>query len=371
MTKQTRLLLTGLLTLSQAHFLLAQSTAPAVGAARAKEIGIAAHPNQVRGDEITPASRTTVDKGLEWLASKQAADGSFGSNSGGYGAQSAITALSGLAFMSAGNLPGRGKYGDNVQKAVNYICKSAQESGLLSAEAAHGVMYSHGFATLFLGEVYGMTGDEEVKEKLQRAVKLIEKTQNKEGGWRYMPVPMDADISVTICEIMALRAARDAGIKVEKDVIDKAIGYVRRCQNPDGGFNYQASGFGGGGGSAFERSAAGVASLYYAGVFEGDDLKNGLNYVKQFLPGKGVAGRGASHYFYGQYYAVQAMFLAGGDYWAQWFPAIREELISRQDKASGSWPGEVAEEYCTAIALIVLQMPNRYLPVFNGKGPGS
>ena len=74
---------------------------------------------------------------------------------------------------------------------------------------ANGVMYSHGFATVFLGEVYGMTGDEEVKEKLQRAVRLIHKTQNKEGGWRYNPVPFDADISVTICQVMGLRAARD------------------------------------------------------------------------------------------------------------------------------------------------------------------
>ena len=55
---------------------------------------------------------------------------------------------------------------------------------------------------------YGMTGDETIKEKLQKAVKLIEKTQNHEGGWRYQPAPYDADISVTICEVMGLRAAR-------------------------------------------------------------------------------------------------------------------------------------------------------------------
>src|SRR5207248_3408719 len=280
-----------------------------------------------------------------------------------------ITGLAGLALMSGGNLPGRGKYGENVQRGVEYVLSACQESGLIAADNSHGPMYGHGFATLFLGEVYGMTGDESVKEKLQKAVRLIEKTQNPEGGWRYMPAPMDADISVTICQVMALRAARDAGIKVEKDVIDKAIAYVRRCQNNDGGFSYMAS-FGGGGGSGFERSAAGVAALYYAGVFEGDDLKNGLNYMKQFMPNKGAGGRGASHYFYGQYYAVQAMFLAGGEYWAQWYPAIREELIHSQT-ATGAWSGEVSEEYCTAIALIVLQMPNRYLPVFNGKGPGS
>jgi prenyltransferase beta subunit len=334
----------------------------------AADIGIAEKPNQVRGDEITSRQRQAVEKGLAWLAAHQNADGSFGAPNRGYSAHSGITSLAGIAFMSAGNLPGRGKYGDNVRKAVEFILKNSQQSGLLAADASHGVMYSHGFATLFLGEVYGMTGDDAVKEKLQKAVRLIEKCQNKEGGWRYLPVPYDADISVTICQIMGLRAARDAGIKVEKDVIDKAIAYVRRCQNPDGGFSYTANNFGGGGGgSAFERSAAGVASLYYAGVFEGNDLKRGLDYIKQFQAGHGMT---FSHPFYGNYYAAQAMFLAGGQYWQDWYPAIRDELCNRQ-QPSGAWSGEVSEEYCTSIALIVLQMPNRYLPVFNGKGPGS
>src|SRR5690606_14580609 len=99
-------------------------------------------------------------------------------------------------------------------------------------------------------------------------------------------------------------------------------------------------------------------------------LKRGLDYIYKFIPGKDGSRR-SSHYFYGQYYAAQAMFLAGGDYWEQWYPAVRDELIERQNKETGAWSGEVNEEYCTACALIVLQMPNRYLPVFHGKGPGG
>jgi hypothetical protein len=232
-----------------------------------------------------------------------------------------------------------------------------------------GPMYGHGFATLFLAEVYGMTGDESVKEKLQKAVKLIQKTQNREGGWRYQPVPYDADISVTICQVMALRAARDAGIKVEKEVIDKSIQYVINCQNPDGGFSYMARG-GGGGNSGFPRSAAGVAALYYAGVFEGKNIEKGLTYLKQFTPGPGRSTNHDGHYFYGHYYAVQAMFLAGGDYWAKWYPGIRDELVANQ-RQGGEWDGDFSPDYATAMALIVLQMPNRYLPVYAGKGPGS
>lgn len=333
---------------------------------------LADQPGMVRGDEITPQQRDSVEKGLAWLSRNQGQHGEYGSRAGGYGATSAITALSGLAFMSAGNLPGRGPYGDNVRRCVDYILDCSQESGLLSADNSQSVMYSHGFATLFLAEVYGMTGDENVKEKLQKAVRLIQQCQNREGGWRYLPIPLDADISVTICQVMALRAAREAGIKVEKQTIDRAIHYVRSCQNPDGGFSYMANAIGGGGGSGFERSAAGVAALYYAGVFEGDDLHRGLDYIKQFRPGLGISGQAISHYYYGQYYAAQAMFLAGGDYWSKWYPAIRDELIAKQDADTGSWPrSEISEDYATAVALIILQMPNRFLPVFSGKGPGS
>src|SRR5436309_9518064 len=181
--------------------------------------------------------------------------------------------------MQAGNLPGRGKYGKEVQHCLDFVLQSCQESGLVASDAMQGPMYGHGFATVFLAEVYGMTGDESLKEKLQKAVKLIEKTQNPEGGWRYQPAPYDADISVTICEVMGLRAARDAGIKVEASTIEKAIKYVKSCQNGDGGFSYQSQMRGGGGGSGYARTAAGVASLYYAGVFEGDDLARGLKFL--------------------------------------------------------------------------------------------
>src|SRR5207249_2020214 len=232
-----------------------------------------AQPNQVRGDEITPAQQESVRKGLRWLADHQARDGSFGAG-GGSAKHAGITALAGIAFMQAGNLPGRGQYGENVQKCLDFVLASSQESGLIASDQSHGPMYGHGFATLFLGEVYGMTGDEQVKEKLQRAVRLIEQTQNREGGWRYQPVPYDADISVTICQVMGLRAARDAGIKVDKATIDKAIEYVKACRNADGGFSYMAN-QGGGGGSGFARSAAGVSSLFYAGVSEGEEITGG------------------------------------------------------------------------------------------------
>jgi len=305
--------------------------------------------------ELTSRWHDAVERGRAWLADQQAPDGAFGAQSH-YGKHVGITGIAGLAFMAGGDTPGRGKYGENVEGCVRFILAHRSESGLLAAETSHGPMYGHGFATLFLAEVYGMSHQSELRETLHRAVRLIVATQNDKGGWRYQPVRSDADISVTVCQIMALRAARNVGVFVEKSVIDRAITYVRNSQNPDGGFRYMRSS----GGSAFARSAAGVAALQYAGIYGGDEIERGLDYVMRFKPPR---EHSVGHFYYGQYYAVQAMYFAGSDYWQQWWPAVRDELLDRRE-SDGSWRGQAGSEYGTAMALIVLQMPNRLLPIF-------
>jgi len=217
-------------------------------------------------------------------------------------------------------------------------------------------MYGHGFATLFLAEMYGMSPRQDLREKLQKAVALIVRTQNDRGGWRYHPVRADADLSVTICQVMALRAARNVGIEIPKSTIDRSIQYVKDSQNPDGGFRYMLDSSG----SMFARSAAGVAALYYAGIYEDRTTRRGLSYLKKFMPGKTEE---QTHYFYGHYYAAQAMHLAGGAHWAEWWPAIRDELLSKASP-DGSWRGEAGSEYGTGMALIILQMPKDTLPIF-------
>lgn len=306
--------------------------------------------------EITSPLRQAVDQGLSYLASVQEDDGSYRAER--YGRHVGVTALACLAFMADGHLPERGAYGQHVERGLEFVIRSAHETGLIAAQTSHGPMYGHGFATLFLGEIYGMTGHPRVREVLIKAVHLITTTQNPEGGWRYHPRPFDADISVTICQIMALRSARNAGIKVPKDTIDRAVAYVRQCQSPtDGGFRYMLHS----GGSAFPRSAAGVASLYYAGVYEDEALTKGLEYLLRH--GRGLPEGGFGHYYYGHYYAVQAMYLAGGHYWQEWFPAIRESLLERQE-SSGYWPSDHGNAYGTSMALLILQIPNRLLPIF-------
>lgn len=312
-------------------------------------------PARPEESEITPAQRAAVEKGLAWLAEHQADDGSYGSLSH-YGPHVGITGLAGLAFLSDGNTPGRGRYGVAVDKALAFVLARRSESGLLAAETSHGPMYGHGFAALFLAEVYGMSNRPDVRETLRKAIRLITTTQNDEGGWRYQPVRNDADLSVTVCEVMALRAARNTGIYIDKTVIDKAIEYVKASQNPDGGFRYMLNS----GGSAFARSAAGVAALQYAGVYGGNEVERGLEYIERFVPPKEQT---VGHYFYGHYYAAQAMFLAGDENWRRWWPAIRDELLAKQEP-EGFWRGQAGQEYGTAMALIILQVPNRLLPIF-------
>ena len=306
--------------------------------------------------EITPDLRVAVDRGLDYLAKNQSDDGSYTAQR--YGRHVGVTALACLAMMADGNLPGRGAHGVNVERGLNFVLSSAHETGLIAAGTSHGPMYGHGFATLFLGEVYGMTGNPRVREVLIKAVNLIITTQNPQGGWRYHPRPFDADISVTICQIMALRSARNAGISVPKQTIDRAVAYVRQCQNPtDGGFRYMLHS----GTSAFPRSAAGVASLYYAGVYEDDAVTKGLEYLMR--QNSAVSGGGFGHFYYGHYYASQAMYLAGGDYWKGWFPQVRRALLDKQGP-EGEWASDHGEAYGTAMALLILQVPNRLLPIF-------
>ena len=231
-------------------------------------------------DMITPGTQAAIDKGLVWLAKRQIMsgrnEGSFGH--GGYAGGVAVCSLAGLAFMCSGSPPGQGPFGKNIDRCVKFITSCVQDTGYISVPGfGQDNMYGHGFATLFLSEVYGMSDrpdiDGAVGDKLRMAVKLTCQCQNDAGGWRYQPQKSDADLSITICNIMGLRAARDAGIHVPDEVRNKCIDYVKKSQNADGGFRYQISS---GGGSTFPLTAAGVVSLYSAGIYDGEQVEKAL-----------------------------------------------------------------------------------------------
>lgn len=317
-------------------------------------------------DVITPDTQKAIDRGLAWLSKRQIMSGrnkgAYGH--GGYAGGVAVSSLAGLAFMCSGNPPGQGPYGKSIDRSVEFITSCVQDSGYISVPGfGQDNMYGHGFATLFLSEVYGMSDrsdiDTTVGDKLRQAVKLTISCQNDQGGWRYQPQKSDADLSITICNIMGLRAARDAGIHVPEEARDKCIDYVKKSQNGDGGFRYQITS---GGGSTFPLTAAGVVSLYSAGIYDGEQVEKALAWLMKYLPGTGSGN--TSYFFYGHYYAVQAMWHAGGSHWQKWYPAIRDTLLKRQT-GDGSWTdAEVCSEFGTAMACIILQMPNNYLPIF-------
>lgn len=307
-------------------------------------------------EQVAPAAEA-IDRGLGYLAGQQNEDGSFG---GGFGRNVAVVALGGMAMLASGSTPGRGPHGERIDRCVDYLVKNMQPSGFITVEEAtsQGPMYGHGFATLFLAEAYGMSQREDLRERLEDAVGLIVSTQNNEGGWRYQPRPLDADTSVTICQIMALRAARNAGVHVPAETVERCTAYVRQRQNPDGGFGYMQ----GDRSSAFPRSAAGVVALYSAGVYEGEEVERGLDYLARELPRSLVDGP-TGHFFYGHYYGAQAMWHAGGERWELWYPSVRDLLLRRQ-MADGSWVDQVGPQYATAMACIILQTPNDSVPIF-------
>lgn len=318
-------------------------------------------------DHITPEAQKAIDRGLGYLARAQSGDGSFGER-GPFQGNVAITALAGLAFMAGGHQPGCGHYGPHVLRALEYVlaCEQPQTPGFLyhPVQSNHGPMYSHGFGTLFLAELHGMVDDpvlaKRLRATLERAVQLILATQNGEGGWRYRPIREQADVSVTICQIMALRSARNAGLAVPKSAADRCIEYVKNCQTLNGGFRYQKQG----GDAAFPRSAAGLCALYSAGLYTGPEVDRALRYLKQFKPG-GRRRDSDTHYYYAHYYAAQAFWTAGEPHWSDWFPAVRDDLIHRgRQRPDGQWTDPYfCPEYATAMACIVLQIPNNYLPI--------
>ncbi len=308
---------------------------------------------------ITPEARRAIDRALEFLSNRQVKSGrnrgAFGTS--GYASGVATCGLGGLAMMCSGSAPGQGRYARQIDMCVELILNCVSSKGYITRQdqSVYENMYGHGFATLFLSQAYGMTQKPEIGDKLRLAVQLISKCQNAQGGWRYQPEPIDADLSVTVCQIMALRGARDAGIDVPDKVREKCIEYVKKSQNSDGSFRYTMQG----GGSSFAMTAAGITSLYSAGIYEGPQIERGLAYLK------GNRRSASHHYFYSHYYAVQAMWHAGGDYWNEWYPMIRDELINSQS-SDGSWTNsEAGPEFGAAMGGIILQMPLNLVPVFS------
>jgi squalene cyclase len=320
--------------------------------------------------KMTDEGKKSVAKALAWLATQQNPDGSW--TDGKYAHNTAITSFALLAFMSQGHLPNQGQYAAEVAKGMRFLLSCQREEDGYLVGARGGNMYCHGMATLTLAELWGSTADDSIKPVLKKAVDLIVKCQNDEGGWRYEPRISGADISVTIMQVMALRAAKNAGFyvpagkakdgKAGRDVLGDAIKYVKSCYRPEsGGFTYQSYG----GSTGFARTAAGCCVLLLSSKGEErdqvlKDMSRAVEYLKNNFDS-------AQHFFYGHYYAAHAMHQVGGKEWAEWYDNISKHLLPRQE-LDGYWSqidrGGVGPIYQTSIAVIILSVPTHYLSIF-------
>jgi hypothetical protein len=375
------------------------------GAARAQE---EIHPQKPRR-LYTEHTGRAVEGALRWLASQQNrgsgdANGSWSARVGfkindGYRLQPqtqpddglphlGVTALAGMAFLSGGHLPGQGPYGEVMDRALDFVLRSVQEDGQITAYKTR--MYSHAFSLLFLAEVYGMTGRPDLREHIDRAVEFTYKSQNKKGGWRYAPLARDSDMSITVCQVVALREARNIGIRVPRKTIDKALKYVMESAvtppNSDSGaflYQHREVPFNR---NSFALTAAGLTTIYQAGLYSDravvrfcrdhnikrvPRISHCLSYLNRQY--EAVWMDYSDHYFfyYGNYYAAQAMYTHGGRAWERWYGMVRDDLlqIATQRGSTGGrefyWRSKhVGDVFPTAVAAIILQVPKNYLPIF-------
>jgi squalene cyclase len=319
-----------------------------------------ANPAAAEGPERV---RTACDRGLDWLVAAQQPDGSWGS--GGFRGSIAVTAQAAMAFVGAGNTAVSGARSESVARAVAHLVAASGPDGLIAGneQAAHGPMYGHAFATLVLAELYGETDqDERLATILDRARAVIEESQNDEGGWRYQPARREADASVTAAMIVTLRGLRNSGFTVAESVVDRGIAYLRRLQNPDGGFRYRLDP----GPSGSPRTAAAVFALLAAGVRDEETIDRGFAWLEGHPIQLGTAAGAAAddgYALYGLSYSAAARWQRGGAAWEDWYAAAAAMIVAAQEE-DGSWRDPSCAEYGTSAALSVLQMPNDVTPLF-------
>src|SRR5205085_210442 len=143
------------------------------------------------------------------------------------------------------------------------------------------------------------------------------------GGWRYTPHGNDADLSVTGWQLLALRAAKNAGCDVPADPIDRAVQYVLRCRDVSTpGFCYIP-----GGPTSVACTGTGILCLEICGK-EGHRGREALQAGAVLL--KAGVDWNQLHFFYCIYYGAQATFQLGNNYWNVYRPLLHKTLFDRQ-----------------------------------------
>jgi squalene cyclase len=314
---------------------------------------------------ITPETEAAIQKGLKYLVSRQASDGAF-RDQGQMGTYPvAMTSLAGLALAASGSTPSQGSHAPALRKVLHYLLNSSQRNGLVcrAGEEESRSMYGHGFSMLLLAEMMGTEEDadrlNQIRFVLQRGVDLTARSQSHLGGWLYTPDMNGDEGSVTVTQVQALRAARNAGIAVPRKVIDRAMKYLVDSVQPDGGIAYRVGMVG----SRPPITAAAVACWFNAGQYDNPMALAALRYCKRTIGVGGQTEGTWGHWYYAHFYLAQVMYLSGDKEWRRYFPRVRDHLLGTQNP-DGSWDGDaVGRVYGTSVALLVLQLPYNTLPI--------
>lgn len=307
----------------------------------------------------------TIGRGLEWLANHQSRLGHWTANNNQY--PTAMTALAGIAMLCEGSTTVQGKYAPNIRRTVDYLVGRSRPNGLIGASDDSRYTYGHGFSMLFLSQVLGEEEDIERRERLvdvlTRAVQFTGKAQTKGGGWGYVSAKDGGGFdegSTTITQVQGLRGCRNAGIPVPKEVLDKAIGYIKKCTGPDGGVRYNLAGVGGGGRPPI--TAAAIACLFNAGDYDDEFVPRILKYCHRNLDN--ISGNSFGHWHYAHYYYSQVLYREGGKEWETYRNKIVPKIISEAGPDGGWNQGYIGTVYTTAINLTILQLPKGVLPIY-------
>jgi hypothetical protein len=344
------------------HPALARSVA--VVALTAALAGAAAAQQHALPRGVEPATHAAIQRGIEWLTRSQAADGGWREVGPSASHPTAMTGLAGMALLASGSTPTRGRHWRVVRESVEFLLRHADAgTGLVAVRGEDtSLMHGHGFATLYLASVFGMEEDgrtqQRLKNALDRAVGLIAAAQSAAGGWYYTPEANTDEGSVTVTQIQALRACRMAGIVTDKRTVDRAVDYVRRSQNADGGIRYR---LGNPGPGMPAITAAGIAVLYHAGVYDDEAF---VAKAHDFCRRRLHIGRDATgHEYYAWLYWSQALWHRGGEPWDEHYARLSAWLREHQH-ADGSWDGDqVGRVYGTSVALSILKLPWALIPI--------
>lgn len=310
--------------------------------------------------------RRATERGLEWLANQQSRIGHWSAQQGRY--PTSMTAMAGNALLCEGSTTMQGRYAPNIRAAVDYLMSRSRPNGLIGDPSRDDrYTYGHGFSMLFLSQVLGEEEDldrrAELVEVLTRGAVFCGLSQTKAGGWGYVSSKDGSGFdegSTTVTQVQGMRAARNAGIPVPTEIVDKAIEYIRKCTGPDGGVRYNLAGAGGGGRAPI--TAAAVTCLFNAGEYDSEYVPKLLGYCKKNL--FDISGSSSGHWHYAHYYYSQVLYREGGEDWNTYRDRIYARIVS-EATPEGYWSqGYIGPVYTTAINLTILQLEKATLPIY-------